>query len=376
MFEDLFYLHKGFYSPDPSAIDTNEILQQKCTWYSLEDRVHGIGVDREWFNSEPRNLLEYVPQQHISLLKEPQARLVINNSRESKFLRLTDNIYPHLHKTIDDNNLDAAKIAYWCGNLNENKVYDAWCRANKVQDRIEIFPVMGWWQFSINNYGHYHSSWHNESKVKKFLCLNRRMFDAPHRQSVVYHLHRLGEINQGLVSTSGYQDPDRAEQYAWNRNSYTTSTRKRILDIDTDTMNAGEAADKDTHHLHRLTAFSIVTESSHDNQAGTHRFYTEKTLRAALYGHPFVVVGEAGANTDLVKLGLEPYNELFDLGTDFIADTEHRVQHQLESIRWDWKPQAMHHQLREKIHRNRQAIMKNTHNKRSFNSIQRWALDV
>lgn len=376
MIEDLFYLHQGFYSPSPSSIDINEVLQIKCKWYSLEDRVHGLGVDRQWFNSEPRNMLQHVPQQHIELLQAPEARLIINNSSESKFLRLTDNIYPHLHKTIDDNNIDPEKVAYVCGNLNENKVYDQWCRDNKVHNRIQVFTVLGWWQFSMDNYGQYHRSWHTESKVKKFLCLNRRMFDAPHRQSAVYHLHRLGQLNQGLVSSGGYQDPHRAERLGWEQNSYTTSTRKRILDVDTETLNAGQTADVDTHHLHRLTGFSIVTESSHDNHHGTHRFYTEKTLRAALYGHPFVIIGEAGANTDLVKLGMEPYDELFDLGTDFIAHTDTRVQHQLESVRWDWNVEKMHHQLRDKIHRNRQAIMKNTLNKRTLNSIQRWALNV
>lgn len=376
MRENLFHIHKGFYSPVPNDIDLNETLINRCDWYTLEDRSHALNISREEFDQEPRNMLEFISEQEISKLREPQARFVINNQLESKFLRLTDNIYPHLHKTIEDNNINPAQVAYMCGNLNENTVYDQWCRENNVHNRIEIFSPLGWWDNAQLRYKEYHSSWHSETKAKSFLCFNRRVFDAPHRKSTLYHLHRLGQIKNGLVSSSGYQDPEIAQSLGWNEKIYLKSERKRILDVEATNMNAGEAAFVNTHHLHRITAFSIVTESSYDYDHARQRFYTEKTLRAALYGHPFVIIGAAGANTDLVRLGLEPYNELFDLTTDFVVETDLRVQHQLESVRWDWKPQHMHHELRKKIHHNRKSILKNHYNKRILNSIQRWALNV
>lgn len=375
----LFKVTTGFHSPAPEYIDINEALE-KLNWFVLDDQTHAIGDLRftlEEYDSKPRDLfLDCNSTNIIHEMKKPESRLIINNVLESKFLRLTENIYPHIHHTLEKHNVDPNKVCYMTGNINEHKAYNQWCLQNRINNRIQVFGVIGWWEFSMNNFFQYDNSWHTDAKAKKFLCLNRRLADAPHRECTLYHLQRLGMMNKGLVSSTGHEDLVEAAHRGWEKDIYLSSSRKRIIDADTEELGAGQAADVDTHHLHRLTAFSIVTESNYNSESGTHRFYTEKTLRAALYGHPFVIIGETGANTDIVRLGMEPYTELFDIGTDYINNTDHRVKSQLESIRWDWNSQQMHHQLQNKIQRNRKSIMQNTYNRRQLQQIQKWALNV
>lgn len=372
----LFTIFEQFPSPAPDYVEVNDLLTSKLKWYTLEDRSHAVGVRFQDFDAKPRDLLTDCDPDIVQQLKKPNARLIVRNNLESKFLRLTNCIYDHIHATIDKHNLDPNRICYISSNINEQKVYHAWCTKNRISNKIQVFGVVGWWEFSLYNFTEYDRTWRTDYKAKQFLCLNRRLFDAPHRQSLLYHLHRLGQINRGLVSSTGHEDIDLISKNSWDEKTYLASARKRIIDIDAETVGAGVAADTNTSNLHRLTAFSIVSESSWNNENGTHRFYTEKTMRAALYGHPFFIIGEAGANTDLVRLGIEPYTELWDIGTDFISNTDARVSAQLDSVRWDWDARNMHHELAEKIQHNRAAVMQNTFNRRVLKRIKRWAFHV
>jgi hypothetical protein len=374
--KSLFQVVEGFNSPAPEVVKTNDMLNEKLNWFVLEDRTHAVGILNVDFDAKPRDLLLECDKKIVYQLFKPESRLVIRNTLESRFLRLTECIYKHIHHTVDKYGLDHHKICYMSSNINEHKAYNRWCSQNRIVNKIQVFGVVGWWEFSLNNYTQYDRSWHTDFKAKKFICLNRRIHDAPHRKSVLYHLYRLGQINHGLVSSTGYEDNDLAVAENWDRKFYAASCRPRIVDIDAGSIGAGPAADRNTADLHRLTGFSIVTESSWDNDGGTHRFYTEKTLRAALYGHPFLIIGEAGANTDLVRLGLEPYTELWDIGTDFIAETDARIGAQLESIRWDLAASTLHTQNREKIKHNRDAVMQNLFNRRQLQKIAGWALNV
>jgi len=366
----------GYYTPAPENFQANDDLQRKLQWYQLENITHTMGNDKvsiDEFDCEPRDLLANTDAAVIRALRQPNARLAINNVLESRFLRQTGNIYPHIHRMVDEHNLNPHHICYISSNLNEHKRYTQWCVRNNVHNRIQVYGVLGWWEFARNNFTQYTPDWRHAPKAKSFLCLNRRTYDAPHRATALYAMQHLGVINSGLISNTAH---DNHCQPDWDPKTYRKSSRIRIIDVPAHELAPGQAADLDTHRLHKITAFSIVTESCWNTESGVHRFYTEKTLRAVLYGHPFVIVGEAGANTDLSRLGIEPYDELWDMGTEFETSVYNRVYNQMASVRWDWNPQDMYHTLHNKIVHNRNAVLKNTHNTRVFKQINRWALDA
>lgn len=372
----VFNIVSGFVSPAPEMIDVNERLTEKLDWYTLEDRVHALGIRLSEYDKQPRDLLAGNSKKIINKLKQSHSRIIVRNILEGRFLRLTQDIYRHIHHTIAVHNLNPNHFCYMSSNLDEQKRYNAWCVNNSVHNKIQVFGFLGWREFSRNNYIEYKRTWQTNIKAKQFLCLNRRVSDAPHRKSTLYHLQRLGLMPKGMISNSGYHDVTTAETFGWNPEIQRASEKQRIIDIDSINMDAGAAADINTADLHRLTGFSVVTESSYSTDNNTMRFYTEKTLRAVLYGHPFVIIGEPGANTDLIRIGVEPYTDLFDINTDYISDVDHRVCAQLESIRWNWDITQMHSQLAEQIHNNRQSILKNSFNQRILKRIERWATDA
>lgn len=364
--------------PNPAPKYLNEI--RPFHWYVVEDRVHQvrnrIPIHHDEFDLEPRNLLG---SKDLNALSHPKSRIIFRNDMEHRYMRLTKDIYKHLHYTIDCCGLNPRAVFYISGNFNEEQKYTQWCNQNSIssENRINALGAFGWNDFSTLTYTEFSGSWLTQEKRKSFLCFNRRMHCAEHRHLTLYYLQQLGHMNQGYVSNPLTDEQDYIGEYSLDPEIYRQAGRKRILDTPaTNDLGAGGTAALTPWKLYANSQFSIVTESDWRTDGKTMRFYTEKTARAILYGHPFVIVGECGANTDLARLGVEPYNELFDLNTDLIPDLNTRIQAQLSSIRYHWDDREIAHYLKEKILHNRNSIQSDRFNATQTRKIIRLAHEI
>ena len=371
-----FVIRRELYSPYPHPKYNREL--ENHTWYTITDCVHELREKRPIsaaeFDAEPRCMIH---SQYWPALQKTDVRIIIKNDLEHRYRRLTEDVYTHIHHTLNMSEINPKHVFYITSNLHEHRVYAAWAEKNHIPDsqRIHALGVFGWSEFSRVRYTEFDHSWLTRPKTKKYVCFNRRMHLAPHRHLALYHLQRLGEIDQGFVSNPVTYEREYINQYALCADTYTNSGVQRTLDTKRD-LGAGGSADLRPWKLYRDSNFSIVTESEYSTENSTMRFYTEKTARAILYGHPFVIIGECGANTDLAQLGCEPYTELFDMSTDLIPNMHQRICSQFDSIRFDWEPGEIVQLLRDKIAHNRNSILEDRYNQRAAKKLIRLANEV
>ena len=175
-----------------------------------------------------------------------------------------------------------------------------------------------------------------------FLSLNRR--PRVHRLALGLKLFADRLKSKGLVSmpstryssdwipeldiakTLGHQD----HLDCWTRLSQAQprffSSLPWNLDLDIDNSGHTDALTFDTagSDAYRNTYFSIVTETSIRNDAD-HLFFTEKTCKALVNLHPFLLIGHFGTLGRLRHLGFRTFGSLFDESYDGIERSSHRL---------------------------------------------------
>jgi len=89
---------------------------------------------------------------------------------------------------------------------------------------------------------------------------------------------------------------------------------------------------KNPAELYQESLFSLVSETEVSSRDNTELFYSEKTFKPMMYGHPILIIGQQGANKRLDDLGLVPYDDYFDLSFDDEPDDIKRINMLLEEV--------------------------------------------
>lgn len=182
---------------------------------------------------------------------------------------------------------------------------------------------------------------------KKFLSFNG--LHRPHRSLMVALLASTDLLQYGHVSYNSYtfpnyQNPSPKEIYdlmlTWTQNSpefteILTTNKEQLMNLDTMYLDDAPKIDKvimvhsfnkDCVPFYEETYFSVITETlcmkihSQDGHAGIGRLLSEKTFKAILNKHPFIIVGVPRTLRLLKDLGYktfspwinEDYDEEFD----------------------------------------------------------------
>ncbi len=82
--------------------------------------------------------------------------------------------------------------------------------------------------------------------------------------------------------------------------------------------------------LYKQTMVSVVGES--EISSGAVSRFTEKSIKPALFGHPFIIAGNPGVLDLLRRFGLQTFPELFDEEYDDVLDWRVRIEKVLDSI--------------------------------------------
>ena len=99
---------------------------------------------------------------------------------------------------------------------------------------------------------------------------------------------------------------------------------------------------------------SLVTETFHRTN-----FITEKTFRPIFLEQPFIVLGGKNQNKELLNLGFELYDEIFDYSFDSDDSLENRVQGVIDNLNRikDRNYYELYEELLPKIKRNKNRIV-------------------
>jgi hypothetical protein len=170
---------------------------------------------------------------------------------------------------------------------------------------------------------------------KKFLSFNG--LHRPHRSLMVSLLASSDLLQYGHVSYNSYKFPNYENpspkeihdlMLIWSEHSpelteILTNNKEKLIQLDTmylddapkiDKVKMVHSVNRDCVPFYEETYFSVVTETlcmkihSHDGLAGVGRLLSEKTFKAILHKHPFIIVGVPRTLRLLKDLGYKTFS--------------------------------------------------------------------
>lgn len=274
-------------------------------------------------------------------LLNKEISLLIDLSFEP-FLKCIDMIY---ESVVLKYNIDPSQIIF------VSNMYDASDYNKKVADSLNVSPMRIIWiptlEFMINSYARRRPSVipKNTLKIKeynkKFLNLNRRWRN--HRPLLILLLNHFKLLNSGLVSfgpcenhnswnkimdglkVSALDNPEMLKIILKNEN---TISNIPFLYLDVKNLSINQPFPTDTtNKYYEDSYFSLISETTFYNRDTflNSRFLTEKTFKAILCKHPFILVTLPNSLTVLKELGYKTFEPLIDESYDLELDDNKRM---------------------------------------------------
>jgi len=153
-----------------------------------------------------------------------------------------------------------------------------------------------------------------------------------HRILLFRYLSRAGLLDDGLVSFMGAGPENPKKEWMDFRNPPAAVKAampddmadiedwipRRVIRFDGQSAIGNDLADTYLPDAYAQTCFSVVTET--DFFDGNVRRVTEKAMKAACMGHPFLLLGPPGSLLILQRYGFRTFPEVFDESYDDIED--------------------------------------------------------
>ena len=291
-------------------------------WYCM------FTTERSFSIFSIRDLME---EEHYQKIVNKTAYVVLDLSFEP-FLDAIDTIYQHV---IIKGQIPASQVIFISAMYDANEFNKiAAVRYNSEPIKIFYFSslevkVKGE-RYMVNS-----ASLKIKSYEKKFLNLNRRW--RIHRPMLTVLLHHRKLLDKGFVSF-GPCEHRRSWDSIWNYMLHTASNNiemstaikesediknKPWMYLDTDEFDINRAdSQKSIDRFYYDSYFSVVSETTFytNNPVRSSRFITEKTYKAVLMRHPFILVTIPKSLEVLKNLGYKTFspwiNENYDLEMD------------------------------------------------------------
>ncbi len=312
-----------------------ELQQLRIPYYKLDDidepglyfvEVNG---DPMWWTGGgiqqggPTHILENLPNNIVDLVKQHRLRLIISADREGGGMIYYDNDgFLATTNIIKELKLPTSSVLIIQGNRKIEDQYTDWLTKTNNDRLFEVkyvnhfnrifidqnFPASPVVLESINNLN-----------AKDYNSLNRTYKD--HRSAHLYHLAKLGILDNGLVSANELRFNQLTPLQILNSSvpmkeydKVLTDHYPRYVDGDWSVTNAANSVSED---IFKNSLISFITETKFDEDVV---FLTEKVYKSLTYGHPMIVLSTCGTLQALRDLGyktdwcgIDPsYNDIKD----------------------------------------------------------------
>lgn len=300
---------------DSSLIDKN-------TWYCMFTTESSFKIV---------NIKELMGEEIFNMVLNKTATIVLDIPFEP-FLRAIDAVYEDIVIKLG---IPSSQIIF------SSNMYDASDYNNRTAVRFNLSPIRIFYfsalEWMLNKYhGSIPETLSIKSYDKKFLNLNRRW--RTHRPLLVLLMYHRNLLDKGFVS---FGPADEVYYNTWERiwdglKSSTWQNRKvfkAIIDsesikqmpslyLDTDELHTNRAELTDsTNRYYEDSYFSVVSETTFFyGDVDNSRFITEKTFKAIVMNHPFIIVSLPKSLEVLTELGYKTFspwiNESYDQEMD------------------------------------------------------------
>lgn len=359
-------------------IQNSKILSYVYNYEHIFD--HGIEYD----------LLAELPMElRQEFLSNGNYKLVIDYRTEGAPWQRRD-FYSMLYYTRDKYRLPSNKFAFWTSNLKEHYAYEHWKTIHdRDQEPDPIQCVV--WQFWQSEARAFSDPEFNDSKTSlnykvldsnkrvqtSLLCMNRR--PHIHRRLLQAELFRTEHYKKMLISADQFShslELDLSKDWPVDQQLAQQMNQSMPWLLDTDTLEHN-LVNTAPLGLYQKTVASIVTESENQHYSKCCMFFSEKTFKAMLFGHPILILGIQNQTHYLKELGFELFEDYFDYSYDLEKNLWDRVSKLATEIRRildndvivDMK---LDNTVRKRIKHNRSIILEDQFNQLPAQQVLKW----
>lgn len=204
---------------------------------------------------------------------------------------------------------------------------------NEVSHLLNRKPIKTFWYnyFEHKMRGYDVTVDHTKHKLKKFLNLNRRArIDRVHRFLFVGLLETRNLLDEGFVSFQ----PEISWEEVWHKisNSIGEEYKNQVLNLEplfVDTNDLSVNYNYPTESMvsfYESSYFSVISETHFfNNNDDGNRFLTEKTFKAIMHKHPFLLMTFPNSLELLKEIGYKTFSPFFDESYDKEYDPYKRM---------------------------------------------------
>lgn len=309
--------------------------------------VEGNGPEvKVWYCgiTTPRSLTAYdfrelLGDEFYSQVLQKELSIYLDLSFEP-FLTCIDNVY---HYLVIKHDIPSSQVIF-ASNMFDAKTYNI-----EIAKKLNVEPIKTIFiptlEFFINQQANINPSLtaktlQNKEYTKKFLNFNRRW--RSHRPILTLLLRHYNLLNKGFVSFGPCEHHTKWEEIfdgmivtsIGNQEMFDAiMANKDIKDmpplyLDTDNLSINRPEPEiSTIKYYENSYFSVVSETTFYNKDTTcnSRFITEKTFKAILFEHPFILVSIPKSLEVLKYLGYKTFSPFIDESYDQELDDNKRM---------------------------------------------------
>lgn len=288
-----------------------------------------------------RNIWEsLLPPTILKKLQIGSIKLALDNYAES-FMDYLDSLYEVL---IVDLEIKEQNIILFTGARDIlPKVFESANKYNKLPIKVVLTAVPEAVLSAREIVGKNHQSELRLQRSKKFINLNRRW--RTHRMAFVSLLKVNNLLEYGNVSLLKNEDynwdqawdsmifrhPEFKPLFEQHKHTIVNMTPlvldKADLEVDPDWY----PTEPEITRLHQDSYFSVVSETNYYNSES--RWITEKTYKAIIYGHPFILLSVPRSLEFLRERGYKTFSPFIDERYDMEPDDSKRMNMVLEEVK-------------------------------------------
>jgi hypothetical protein len=279
----------------------------------------------------------------LQRIRDGNLRLFINYSHEGA--TPAEFKFEELHRQLRFHKIPVSSVRYVVGELNFEKKYADWCAAAGETEAMSIVS----WPFEIFHWQVAYPDFIDRSedvvqpeedrtqpREKYFLAFNNK--PHPHRVALASLLMEAGLADVGFISFPEYSGmengpgswsspahafSDKYPEYARVSAGLEMLKKRAPLRIDAAEVIQDLVAGKGTADLYRRSYFSLIAETQFCDEM--QYMISEKTIKAIVNFHPFILASTPGSLKQLQELGYKTFSPFIDERYDDILSSTDRL---------------------------------------------------
>jgi hypothetical protein len=318
--------HELIFPTSGSAVLLESKVLDSDIWYCMLTNTNSL----KFFN-----ILDLLGE-HLKQVMDKTAVIVLDMPFEP-FLDVIDTIY---EEVVIKHNIPPSQIVFQ-SSMRDADIYNQQLalKYNQRPIRIIWFSALEYWAIDYMSVATTNTL-SLKPYNKKFLNLNRRW--RLHRPVLTLLLYHKGLLDQGFVSF-GPCEANLKWDRVWNTMKIISADNLEItnaisqsesikdmppLYLDTDELHTNRAELTDsTAKYYEDSYFSVISETTFYYKESTQnsRFITEKTFKAIIMNHPFILVAIPKSLEVLKELGYKTFSPWIDESYDQEMDDNKRI---------------------------------------------------